>query len=89
LSVEWGHEHLDLSGTIDFAYVEWKNALIEASGRWLSAVSTQKLTLKELWEAVTTSKQQRLGFKYPKELYATRYRLLGSPDPRTTDRQFV
>lgn len=39
---------------------------------------------REVWEETTSLKEHRLGFKYPKEYYATRFRLLNDEDPRYT-----
>jgi hypothetical protein len=36
---------------------------------------------RELWREIIHEKVQRISGKYPEELYATRYRLLGSEDP--------
>ena len=94
LSEEWGSEHLNLSGTNDIAWIERKNEAIRASmpltdTSCLLELDTAVFCRKEIWEEVVRGKDRRVGYKYPKELYVTRFRLHGEQDPRLTDRDYV
>jgi len=86
LSTDWGHEHLDLTGTTDTDWAEWKNSALEASGNY-SGVNSKPRKLRELWDDITKTKQTRAGaFKYPPDLFASRFRLHGDVDPRLSSR---
>ncbi|KAI9729157.1 MAG: hypothetical protein M1834_007064 [Cirrosporium novae-zelandiae] len=94
LSEEWGNEHLDLSGTNDTTWAAQKNELIRAavpSGDYscLYELSTTAFSRKETWEVAVRGKEHRLGIKYPKKLFLTRFRLHNDSDPRLSDRIFV
>jgi hypothetical protein len=87
---DWGEKNLDLSGTIDAGWIKWKNDAIRAQeeGSWniFCLVETQIVSRRKTWEDAVRGKEKRLGFKYPKELFATRFRLRGSKDPWLSNR---
>jgi hypothetical protein len=88
LSTDWGHEHLDLTGTTDTDWAEWKNSALEASGN-PSGVNSKPRKLRELWDYTTKTKQTRAGaFKYPPDLFASRFRMHGQVDPRLSSRVY-
>ena len=87
---DWGDTNLDLSGTIDADWIKWKNDTIRAQpeGLWniFCLVETKVVSRRQTWEDAIRGKEKRLGFKYPKDLFATRFRLRGSEDPWLSDR---
>ncbi|PGH03198.1 hypothetical protein GX51_04233 [Blastomyces parvus] len=88
LSEEWGIEHLDLSGTTDTKWLEWlipgmRDDGVEDIYIFIDANPISRL---DAWKKYTTTKQKRMGWKYPPEIYATRFRKFGSKDPRTRNR---
>lgn len=88
LSEEWGIEHLDLSGNSDTKWLEcliqgMRDDGIEDIYIFIDAKPVSRL---DLWKKYTTTKQTRMGWKYSPEIYATRFRKIGSKDPRTRNR---
>lgn len=85
LSEEWGEQNLDLEGHTD---TEWLEGIIDAlqkDGRdemsiW---IDPDPVPRRQLWQEFVQNKQRRMGWKYPPEIYATRFRRHGSKDPRT------
>lgn len=83
LTEKWGLENLDLSGTNDIDWAKWKNDAIRArSDSWnvLHLIATTEVSRRKLWENTVRGKEGRLGFKRPKEVFATRFRLRASED---------
>ncbi|EFE30377.1 uncharacterized protein ARB_02749 [Trichophyton benhamiae CBS 112371] len=83
LSEEWGEQNLSLEGHADS---NWSTKCIEA----LRADGTEELFIfvdprptpqREIWQNCVRNKQRRMGWKYPPEIYATRFRRHGSKDP--------
>jgi hypothetical protein len=94
LTEEWGLAHLDMSGTNDVAWAEWKNEKIRASVPLTDyscflEVTEGRFSLKETWESIVRTKQHRLGEECPKEVFATRFRGRNAGDPRTMKREYV
>lgn len=91
LTEEWGEANLDLEGTIDVEWAKRKNAALRSSGveSVVSLCSTAPIPRLKVWERCVKNKTRRLGFKCPKELYATKYRRHGSIDPRLRRRTHV
>lgn len=83
VSEEWGSKHLALDGSSDTAWACWKNKLILESTRscFGGGVPTKSVQKRELWEWAVSTKSHRLGWTTPPSLFATRFRLLGLPDP--------
>ena len=89
---DWGEKNLDLSGMTDADWIKWKNDAIRAEeGSWniFCLVETTVVSRSKTWEETIRGKEKRLGFKHPKELFATRFRLRGSEDPWLKDRDAV
>lgn len=85
----WGEENLMLDGCTDS---EWADRYIET----LREDGVEDMFIffdnwptprRTVWQKAVRNKQRRLGFKYPPERYATRYRRHGSKDPRTNYRR--
>lgn len=92
LDGEWAASHLDLDRTHDVVWAEQLNAKLKASeppGRELFGVSTDPAPIRPLWEEAVNNKEQRLGPEMPKESFVTRFRIVGSGDPRLRDRNYV
>ncbi|KAL2813750.1 hypothetical protein BDW59DRAFT_176662 [Aspergillus cavernicola] len=79
LSEDWGEENLNLDGTTD---TKWLEDYYQA----FCADFRERGKDEQIWERSVRNKQRRLGWKYPPERYATRYRKHGSTDPRTRNR---
>ena len=88
LDLEWGKKNLDLSGYTDTAWKRWKvDALLEdGEDPLLIYMSRTERSRQALWERCVNKREDRLGWKYPKEIWATRFRRHGSEDPRTRKR---
>ncbi|KAK3309445.1 uncharacterized protein B0T15DRAFT_515521 [Chaetomium strumarium] len=87
LDEEWGENHLQL----DAPPVDWireKNELIARSlpeGMSASAafsMLTETPEPREAWLRTVRTKHKRINDELPKHRYLTRYRKVGSPDPR-------
>lgn len=91
VSEQWGVDHLNLDGATDLEWAKKKNKMIvEANGGnayTALGVPTQHILRKPLWEMLVRNKGARRGWKQPETLFATQYRLHGSPDPWTQDRK--
>lgn len=88
VSEEWGLRHLQLDGTNDLEWTKRMNdaATQAAKGKgWLfiQYFPTQTISRREKWESRVRSKKGRLGWTTPGDLFDTRFRLKGSPDPWT------
>ena len=89
VSEEWGVQNLDLEGTNDVEWAQWKNQLIdERRGSGSSflggCVPVRPFAKREFWRWVVTTKEGRLGWTHPEGLFSTRFRLRGSLDPWLT-----
>ncbi|KAL4796540.1 hypothetical protein BDV19DRAFT_378057 [Aspergillus venezuelensis] len=91
LTPEWGEENLDLEGTTDTEWLEeyYQSLCAEwrAEGKPAEFVFLDPAPMprRKTWDFLVKNenKRRRLGWKYPAERYATRYRKHGSVDPRT------
>ncbi|KAI9752083.1 MAG: hypothetical protein M4579_005768 [Chaenotheca gracillima] len=88
LSLEWGEENLDLEGSTDTSWAQARIDALLADGTkkmfvWIDAEPHSR---RAIWERMVGGKTRRLGFKYPEELYLTRFRRRGSRDPRKWNR---
>jgi hypothetical protein len=52
-------------------------------------IPTKPYDRKVIWQKAVEGKQRRGSWKYPKKVYATRFRMHGSADPRTRERVHV
>ncbi|KAJ5666136.1 uncharacterized protein N7477_008584 [Penicillium maclennaniae] len=88
VSEQWGYENLDLDGSNDLEWTKRMNdkATQAAKGKgWLFIhyFPTQTISRREKWQNRVRSKKGRLGWTTPQDLFETRFRLKGSPDPWT------
>ncbi|KAK4140346.1 uncharacterized protein C8A04DRAFT_32162 [Dichotomopilus funicola] len=94
LTAEWGNEHLPLDDPPDREYLEKKNAMFEAAlpedlpGGRLGLLSLSPRPRRE-WEKMVRGKQRRIGDETPRERFITRFRKVGSSDPRENTRREV
>ncbi|PYI00858.1 hypothetical protein BO78DRAFT_329029 [Aspergillus sclerotiicarbonarius CBS 121057] len=91
LTEEWGGESLDLEGHTDTQWLEDRIQAFLDDGEdpmyiWIDPTPVSRRTV---WTKMVQGKQKRLGWKYPAERYATRYRKHGSKDPRSVYRPGV
>ena len=94
LSEQWGFANLDLTRQEDARWAQWANARMEeilkmTSATFFDRIPTGSFDRKAIWQDSVARKQSRGGWKYPKKLYATRFRMHGSQDPRTKERTRV
>ena len=91
LSEEWGVSNLDLSYAHDTRWAKWANERMERTNVTanIKMIPTNTFDRKSIWQKSVEGKQTRGGWKYPKDVYATRFRMHGSVDPRTRDRTHV
>ncbi|KAI1389322.1 uncharacterized protein F4822DRAFT_196893 [Hypoxylon trugodes] len=87
LSEEWGEEHLDLDRTGELEYAGEKNKRLIASHCGSREIPIPKLSevpkdLRQQWQNIVRGKQRRINLELPKHLYSTRFRMVGSGDPR-------
>ena len=95
LTIEWGEENLDLSGTVDYEYGLWRSATLRGcsvkdlpSGQ-VPGWCRDPPKRREEWMrmASTGAKRNRQGFKYNPS-YETRFWRRGRDDPRTRWEKF-
>ena len=94
LSEQWGFANLDLTRQEDARWAQWANArmeeIVKTTGTtFFDRIPTGRFDRKAIWQDSVARKQSRGGWKYPKKLYATRFRMHGSQDPRTRKRIHV
>lgn len=87
LSEEWGEEHLDLDKPGELEYAKEKNKrLVAARGEIPELrVPTLRETPRDLrqdWQKMVRGKRRRINIEKPLHLYITRFRMVGSEDPR-------
>lgn len=90
-SEEWGVSNLDLSCAHDTRWAKWANERMERTNPTanIKRIPTNIFDMKRTWQMSMEGKQRRGGWKYPKDVYATRFRMHGSVDLRTRDRTRV
>lgn len=88
LSEKWGEDNLNLEGKNDGEWVAKINATVRAMAKGPTDMKTMGcmaptvlVDKRELWLRIVRKKGLRLGWKRPPELFATRFRLHGEPDP--------
>ena len=83
LSLEWGHNHLDLEGSFDTEWAKWviDTQLKDGEDPMFIWRSTEPKSRRSLWEEAVNNKKKRLGRKYSPTIYATRFRKHGAKDP--------
>ncbi len=83
VSEGWGLAHLDLDGSHDVPWAEWKAKAIRAStgGSPMTGVITRPHSRREMFRVAVQFKQARLGWTRPSELFLTPFRMRDEPDP--------
>ena len=91
LSEEGGFTNLNLTHQDDTRWAKWANEKMERTNTTatLDKIPTNVFDRKAIWKRSVTGKQRRGGWKYPKEVYVTRFRMHGSKDPRAKERVHV
>jgi hypothetical protein len=94
LSMEWGDENLDLEGTVSAEWGLWKANTIaggKAPPDKIPMYVSNPPRRRDVWSKILDPEKmrRRMGFKYPQELYETRFRLKGSHDPRSYKRVWI
>lgn len=83
LSMEWGEENLDLDGTTDVAWANWKIEALERDGKTLHGWNSTPESRREIWQSTVSAdrKKRGQGWKY-NAAYETRFWKRGQRDPR-------
>lgn len=91
LSEEWGFTNLNLTYQDDTRWAKWANEKMENTNTiaTLDKIPTNAFDSKEIWHRSVAGKQRRGGWKYPKDVDATRFRMHGSKDPRAKEGVYV
>ncbi|KAI0205495.1 hypothetical protein F4808DRAFT_472195 [Astrocystis sublimbata] len=86
LPEQWGEDNLDLEGFND---MEWskginKRGMEFANGKFAHwAPSTKKMKKRDMWQSLVRSKNDRLDWTKPSDIFITQYRIRGEPDSWT------
>lgn len=86
VSEEWGEHNLDLEGTNDVEWAKGKNKRgSEFGGKWAHATFARegRKSKREMWQPLVRTKEDRLDWTKPKDVFITQYRVIGAPDPWT------
>ncbi|KAK3899652.1 hypothetical protein C8A05DRAFT_17938 [Staphylotrichum tortipilum] len=94
LEESWGEQHLRFKVTpLLVEYIRGKNERITASYEGIGinpvpARLSETPKLRERWRRIVGTKARRINDELPRERHLTRFRKVGSPDPREiTDRE--
>ena len=84
LSEEWGEKNLDLEGYTDTKWLEGYFDAFQEDGcdEMFIPIDPTPVSRHQMWKEVVQNKKRRMGWKYPPEKYATRFRRHDSKDPR-------
>ncbi|OJD18978.1 hypothetical protein AJ78_01006 [Emergomyces pasteurianus Ep9510] len=86
VSEEWGERNLDLEGTNDVEWAKAKNKRgREFGGKWAHAAFARqgRKSKREMWQSLVRTKEDRLDWTKPRDVFITQYRVIGAPDPWT------
>ncbi|KAI2029168.1 hypothetical protein LOZ16_006843 [Ophidiomyces ophidiicola] len=91
LTLDWGEHHLDLGGTVDADWIWWRFSIAydfnyeDERPPWYSSPDKRR----DVWAKQTSpeAKKTRQSWKY-RPNYATRFRKIGSKDPRSLYRNY-
>ncbi|OAX82950.1 hypothetical protein ACJ72_02701 [Emergomyces africanus] len=86
VSEEWGERNLDLEGTNDVEWAKEKNKRgREFGGKWAHAAFARqgRKSKREMWQSLVRTKEDRLDWTKPRDVFITQYRVIGAPDPWT------
>jgi hypothetical protein len=91
VDMEWAMHHLDLVGTNDVAWAERKNKAIEAhaTSNLAMGVGLARRAKYDILREAVDGKRHRIGPKRSPDVFMTRFRLVGSPDPWEVPRDFA
>ncbi|KAK4153052.1 hypothetical protein C8A00DRAFT_15713 [Chaetomidium leptoderma] len=91
LDEKWGEENLRLE-RVPIEYIQRRNELICRALPGLPGLMASLSTApdaRRAWTRAVQGKRARMVPKYPEERYSTRFRLIGSPDPRLDTKRQV
>lgn len=85
VSEEWGEENLQLEGTNDVAWARDLNQRGEDfdGGRfahWGPFVPDMPWSRREMWQDAVRTKEDRLDWTKPRDIFITQYRMVDEPD---------
>ncbi|KAK2867968.1 hypothetical protein FQN49_003286 [Arthroderma sp. PD_2] len=86
ISEEWGEKNLDLEGTNDVKWAKEKNKRGEEfGGKWAHGTFAWegRKSKREMWQSLVRTKEDRLDWTKPKDVFITQHRVIGAPDPWT------
>ncbi|KAJ5245314.1 hypothetical protein N7489_005410 [Penicillium chrysogenum] len=86
VSEEWGENNLDLEGTTDVEWAKEKNKRGEEfGGKWAHGLFAWEggRNKREMWQSLVRTKEDRLDWTKPKDVFITQHRVIGTPDPWT------
>lgn len=86
VSEEWGENNLDLEGTNDVEWAKEKNKRGEEfGGKWAHTLFAWegRRNKREMWQSLVRTKEDRLDWTKPKDVFITQHRVIGAPDPWT------
>lgn len=86
VSEEWGEKNLDLEGANDVEWAKEKNKRGEKfGGKWADCQFAWggRRSKLEMWQSLVRTKEDRLDWTKPKDVFVTQHRVIGVPDPWT------
>lgn len=96
LDEAWGETHLQLDKPPPVEYIRKKNDMIArslagsmADGAFLALLSERPRLARDVWLRTVSTKHRRINDELPRERYLTRFRKVGSKDPRENKKREV
>ena len=86
VSEEWGENNLDLEGTNNVEWAKEKNKRGEEfGGKWANSLFAWegRRNKREMWLSLVRTKEDRLDWTKPKDVFITQHCVIGAPDPWT------
>ena len=86
VSEEWGENNLNLEGTNNVEWAKEKNKRGEEfGGKWANSLFARegRRNKREMWLSLVRTKEDRLDWTKPKDVFITQHRVIGAPDPWT------
>lgn len=88
VSEQWGEDYLELDGYND---IEWARDLNQRGrdfkdgkfAHWAPFVPETTKSRRAMWQSKVRTKQDRLDWTKPKDVFLTQYCIIGAPDPWT------
>ncbi|KAF6230616.1 hypothetical protein HO173_011153 [Letharia columbiana] len=83
LNMEWGEEYLELDGSTDVAWANWKAEALEREGKSLHGWDSTPEKRRKIWQSTVSAyrKKRGQGWKY-NAAHVTRFWRRGQRDPR-------